>query len=466
MRRFRWLSLLLTLALVGAACTGDTTDTEAADTTVAAAADETTTTEAASDETTTTTEAMEEMVDLTGTTVTILGPETADEGDALIQTLDAFAADHGMTITYTGATDAADLINTQVAGGNPPDIFVFPQPGKLADFARDGQLLALPAATQAVVDQFHIDAWTVFGNVDGVQYGIPVKADLKSLVWYKPGRFEAAGYAVPGTWDDLKALSAQMIADGSTPWCVGIESAGATGWTFTDWVEDLMLRYHGADVYDQWVAHEIPFNDDRVKLVFEEVLGLWNTQDAVFAAGGTIATTAFGDNGAPLVDDDCFMHRQASFFAARFPDGTNFGDASDPEAVDVFYFPSVSGDRPVLGAGTLVGAFTDRPEVWAVMEFMASADYAAARQTNQTALKGGGLSGFLSPVVGQDLSVYQGLEQSFLDILATAEVVRFDASDLMPAAVGAGTFWTEGTSVVNGDITVDEALANIEASWP
>ena len=465
MRKFRWMSLLLTLALVGAACTGDTTDTEAADTTVAAAADETTTTEAASDETTTTTEAMEEMVDLTGTTVTILGPETADDAASITAALDIFGAESGITITYTGATDAADLINTQVAGGNPPDIFVFPQPGKLADFARDGALIALPEHTETVMNEFHTDAWTIFGNVDGVAYGIPVKADLKSLVWYKPADFAAGGYTVPETWDELLALTDTIIADGGTPWCVGIESSTATGWPFTDWVEDLMLRYHGADVYDQWVAHEIPFNDDRVKQVFEEILNLWNTQDAVFAANGTIATTAFGANAEPLVNGDCFMHRQASFFSSRFPEGTPFGDPANPDAVDVFYFPSVSGDRPVLGAGTLVSAFDDRPEVWAVMEYMASADYASNRQKIQSLIKGG-LSGFLSPASGQDLSLYSGLELSFLDILATAEVVRFDASDLMPQVVGSGSFWTEGTSYVNGDITVDEALASIEASWP
>ncbi len=465
MRKFRWMSLLLTLALVGAACTGDTTDTEAADTTVAAAADETTTTEAASDETTTTTEAMEEMVDLTGTTVTILGPETADDAASITAALDIFGAESGITITYTGATDAADLINTQVAGGNPPDIFVFPQPGKLADFARDGALIALPEHTETVMNEFHTDAWTIFGNVDGVAYGIPVKADLKSLVWYKPADFAAGGYTVPETWDELLALTDTIIADGGTPWCVGIESSTATGWPFTDWVEDLMLRYHGADVYDQWVAHEIPFNDDRVKQVFEEILNLWNTQDAVFAANGTIATTAFGANAEPLVNGDCFMHRQASFFSSRFPEGTPFGDPTNPDAVDVFYFPSVSGDRPVLGAGTLVSAFDDRPEVWAVMEYMASADYASNRQKIQSLIKGG-LSGFLSPASGQDLSLYSGLELSFLDILATAEVVRFDASDLMPQVVGSGSFWTEGTSYVNGDITVDEALASIEASWP
>jgi alpha-glucoside transport system substrate-binding protein len=104
------------------------------------------------------------------------------------------------------------------------------------------------------------------------------------------------------------------------------------------------------------------------------------------------------------------------------------------------------------------------------MTFMSSPEYAEARQRKQAELNGGvageTLSGFLSAVNGQDPSIYNPLEQSFLEILSTAEVVRFDGSDLMPAVVGAGTFWTEATSVVNGEKSVDEALAAIDASWP
>ncbi len=408
----------------------------------------------------------DETADLSGTSVSVFGPESSDEeAGALQAALDIFAAETGIQISYTGARDAADQINAQVAGGNAPDIFVFPQPGKLADFARQGHLIALPDDVVSVMESEWSQAWTAFGDVDGTQYGIPTKSDLKSLVWYQPARFAAQGYEVPTTYDDLKTLAAEMIANGDTPFCIGIESGPATGWTFTDWVEDLMLRTHGADVYDEWVAGTLPFSSPEVSGVFQEVLDLWNTPGMVYAAGGSIAATPFGDNGQPLVDGDCFMHRQASFYAAFIPEGTVFADGSE-DAVDTFYFPSIKGDSPVLGAGTLVGAFRDAPEVWAVMKYFASSDYAEARQTLQTDLKGGGLSGFLSAAKNQDTSVYQPLEQSFLNILLDADVVRFDGSDLMPAAVGAGTFWTEGTALVNGEKSVAEATADIDASWP
>jgi alpha-glucoside transport system substrate-binding protein len=310
-------------------------------------------------------------------------------------------------------------------------------------------------------------SWLDFGNVDGVQYGVPTKSDLKSLVWYKPARFEALGYSVPETLDEFFALVDQAIADGNTPLCVGIESGQATGWAFTDWVEDMMLRRHGAEVYDQWVANEVKFSDDRVVSVMNEIGDLWSTDGAVFAASGSIAATAFQDNGQPLVDDDCLMHRQASFFSAFIPEGTAFADGSEG-AVDVFYFPAAGDDRPVLGAGTLAAGFNDNEETMMVLEYLGSPEYANARQTAQKELKGGGdaLSGFLSAVNGADSSLYAPLEASMLEVLATSEVVRFDGSDLMPADVGAGTFWTEGTSFVNGDKSAADAAADIDASWP
>ncbi len=246
---------------------------------------------------------------------------------------------------------------------------------------------------------------------------------------------------------------------------MSVSSPGqATGWPFTDWVEDLTLRLQGPDYYDQWVAHEIPFNDPGIVEVFNEIRDLWTKDGAVFASGGTISATAFQANGQPLVDGDCLMHRQASFFSAFIPEGTTFG----PEGIDVFYFPSVGDTRPLLTAGTLAAAFSNRAEVYKVLEYMGSPEYANARQTAQKELKGGGdaLSGFLSAVKGADTSLYAPLEQSFLEIMASAEVSRFDGSDLMPADVGAGTFWSEGTSFINGDIDAETATADIEASWP
>ena len=122
-----------------------------------------------------------------------------------------------------------------------------------------------------------------------------------------------------------------MAADGGAkPLCVGIESGQATGWTYTDWVEDMVLRLHGADVYDQWISNELPFDDPKIQEAMQAPVDLW-TEDNVFAAGGSIAATSFADNGQPLVDGQCYMHRQANFFAGLFPEGTTFADPGRPD---------------------------------------------------------------------------------------------------------------------------------------
>jgi alpha-glucoside transport system substrate-binding protein len=185
----------------------------------------------------------------------------------------------------------------------------------------------------------------------------------------------------------------------------------------------------------------------------------------VFASGGSIAATAFGDNGTPLVEGRCMMHRQASFYSAFFPEGTEFGDG--PGQVSTFYFPADEG-HPVLVGGISAGAFRDDPDVWKVMEYLGSAEFANDRQAAQVARVGGegSLSGFLTGNSQADTSLWAPLEQGFIESLTTADPAAFDASDQMPAEVGSGSFWSEGTSFVNGDEDAQQAADNIEASWP
>lgn len=472
MKLTKLVAMLAALMMLASACAGDSEPAAPPETVVVTE----TVTVTVPGETVTVTETVPVEMDnpLAGTTVTVFGPESSDtEAGAFQAALDLFAAANGMTISYTGARDFSDQINVQVAGGNPPDIGILPQPGKLADFARSGDLIALPDDLAASSEATTPADTYVLANVDGVQYSFPTKADVKSNVWYKPAVFADKGYEVPETWDELRALSQQMIDNGDTPWCVGIDSGGgATGWPFTDWVEDLILRYHGADVFDQWVAGDVLFSDDRIVAIFDEIRDLWNLPAGTYAAGGTIATTLFGDNAPALVDDNCLMHKQANFFASFFPEGTYFGTDRTEDGVagiDVFFFPPISADdaKPLLSGGVFPVQFNDRPEVTAVMAYMASADYANARQRFQKLANGGGeaVSGFISPNADADITLWSPIEQSFINILRNSEVVRFDGSDQLPSPVNS-EFWRSATAFVNGDIDAATATENIDATWP
>ena len=220
-----------------------------------------------------------------------------------------------------------------------------------------------------------IGGWDTYSTVDGVVYGLPGRSNIKSLVWYSPGAFAEAGYEVPASLGDLKALSDQIVADGGTPWCIGAESGVATGWVLTDWMEDFMLRTHGPEVYDQWVNHDIPFNDSKVAEVVDAVGAFVKNPDYLGSETlvKAIATTKFQDGGLPILDGSCYMHRQGSFYSGMWTEGTSIGEDGD---VNIFYLPSpADGPAYMLGGGDIYAAGTDKPESFDVVRYTGSADY-------------------------------------------------------------------------------------------
>lgn len=307
-----------------------------------------------------------------GSTITVSGPETGAEADGFQAALDVFGEESDIEVTYSGSRDFESQIRVAAEGDNLPDIAVIPQPGLVAELAE--HITAVPQATlDAHQDSYDSYLWELV-TVDDQVLGVPNKADLKSLVWYSPSVFEENSYEIPETWDALMALQDTMKADGITPWCIGIESGEATGWPLTDWMEDLMLRVHGPDVYDQWVSHEIPFNDPRVREVAAMVEEIWFTEGNVLGGRQSIASTGFAQAGLPIVDGECGMHRQANFYAANFSDADPdivFGPEGD---VSTFYLPTVSDEfgNVTLSGGTYIVAFNDDPDTLATMEFLAS----------------------------------------------------------------------------------------------
>ncbi len=260
-------------------------------------------------------------------TVTIFGPEVEAELAAFQASMEPFTEETGIAVEIQGDRSFSEQIGVQVEGGNPPDIAIFAQPGRVREFARSCDLVPLADNVVTEMNANFNEGFTVGGQVNGVPYGVPNKSDVKSLVWYSPTAFADNGYAVPETHDDLVALMDQMVEDGNTPLCIGIGSDAATGWPFTDWIEDYMLRLQGPDVYDQWVRHEIPFDDPMVVEVGNFVMDIWSNPDYVFGGQQTIANTPFAESGLGVVEGDCMLHRQANFFAAQWPDGVTVGSA-------------------------------------------------------------------------------------------------------------------------------------------
>ncbi len=403
--------------------------------------------------------------DLSGQTVTIAGPWLSPEADRFDNLLAYFTAATGADATYTGSDSFEQQIVIDAEAGSAPNIAVFPQPGLAAVMAGNGLLTPLGDDMGAWVNENYAagSSWVDLGtyaDADGADqfYGFFFNVNVKSLVWYSPENFEDAGYEVPETMEDLKALTEQIVADGEVPWCIGLGSGAATGWPATDWVEDIMLRTQPPEVYDAWTTNEMPFNDERVVAAIEE-FGWFVGDDAKVSGGaGAVATTDFRDSPKGLFASppQCYMHRQASFVPAFFPEDIEFG-----EDVDFFYFPSFAGKdlgNPVLGGGTLLTITDPSDATNAFMEFL---QLPLAHEVF------GAQSGFLTPLKSVNPETYlNDALRGQAEILVNATTFRFDGSDLMPADVGAGTFWSEGTSLVNGDIDTATAGANIDASYP
>ncbi len=394
--------------------------------------------------------------DLAGTTVTIMSSIRDVEAERLEAAWAAFEEETGIDIVHEGSATFEDDLKLRVEGGDSPDLAFVPQPGLLATLARDGNVVPLADLEEGVVAN-NGEEWVGFGSVDGTFYAPPFGANIKSLVWYSPEAFTTAGYEIPQTWQELLDLSQTIVDDGGTPWCVGAESGGATGWVLTDWTEDIVLRTAGPDVYDQWVNHEIPFNDPQIEAALDQVGAVVKNDDFVLGGAESIPSTSFQEAGLPLLDGECFMHRQANFYGNQWPEGTTKGPDGQ---VNTFYLPVVNeGDpRVMLGGGELITAFADRPEVAAVAAFLTSADYANER------LK---LGNWLTPNKNADITlVTDPLEATFAELLASSEVFRFDGSDLMPGPVGAGAFWSEMVEWVVDSQDTATTLENIEAAWP
>lgn len=434
-RVWRLLAVLFAFTLIAAACGDDD--------------DEGATTDDTSDE--------GDGGDGAGGTIQIFGPEVESELGGFQQAMAPFEEDSGVEVRIAGDRSAEEQLGVQVQGGTPPDIFVFPQPGRMEELAASGDLKPLREDVAEAVRANFPEAFWSLAEFDGELYGVPNKADVKSLVWFSPQAFDEAGYEIPTTHDDLIELADQMVADGNTPFCIGIGSDAATGWPFTDWVEDYMLRLKGPDVYDQWVSHEIAFDDPDVVEVGEFVVDLWSTEGYVFGGLQTVANTPFAESGLGLLDDSCMMHRQANFYEANFPEGT---DISEEGQIWAFYLPTVSDEfgTTLLSAGTLLGAFSDSEAVMDAMLYVASEEYPTERAQAQI--------GFLSPNTAVPADAYANDAAGlFLDILADADVVRFDASDLMPSNVGQGSFWSAAVDITTGT-SVQDAFSTVEGTWP
>ncbi|MCW2765902.1 MAG: extracellular solute-binding protein family 1 [Nocardioides sp.] len=393
--------------------------------------------------------------------VTILGAYGGDEKANFEKSLAPFEAESGIDIQYTEDSDFTTTIKTRVSAGDTPDIGFFPQPGGLLELAAQGKIQPV----DTFLDYDAIDKSLVPGLLDSVRlngrvYGAPMRLANKSIVWYPKKAWDAAGYQVPKTLDELYALSDKIKADGITPWCMAWNADQATGWVGTDWIEQFVLSVDGPDVYNQWTSHEIPFDDPQIVKAFDEFGRIAKGDGMVYGGAKTVVNTQVAESMVPSFRNppECMLERQGSFEISFLPKSIQ---ADLDNEVGVFPFPPVTATAespPILGGADLAALFNGNDdEAIEVMKFLTSDQFGA-----EWAQAGG----WLSPHRTFDTSNYPN--QTTKDIAeqaASASAVVFDGSDVMPKEVGSGTFWTGMVEWIQGKSSAD-TTAEIEASWP
>jgi len=400
------------------------------------------------------------------TTVNIAGGITGSEADLLNQSFDQFTKDTGIKVVYTGDKSFEGNIVTKVSGGSAPDVAIVPQPGLLQSLIATGEVKEGTDTVSSNVDEYWSEDWKKYGSADGTFYAAPMLANVKGYVWYSPSQFKEWGVEVPKTWDELLTLTKTIQEKtGQAPWCAGFASDAASGWPGTDWIEDLVLRQSGPDVYDQWVAGDVKFTDAPIKDAFDAVGTILldpNYVNAGFGDVKSINSTAFADVAAKVADGTCALTHQASFLSSNFLTVKNAAGETptvEPDGdVYAFVLPGIEeGASSVEAGGEFVARFSDDPNVEKVVEFMSTPEFADARVK---------LGGVISANKGADASLAssQFLTDAMKLLQDPSTVARFDASDLMPATVGSGSFWKGMVNWIDGKPT-DEVLSDIQAGY-
>ena len=350
-----------------------------------------------------------------GDEISMLYQWSGVEEAALNQVLQPLVDACGIVIKPESTRDQA-LLDTRVQAGTPPDV-AFWQVAQLVQYKDKLKTMDSLGANKASYSDFFVKPMTV----DGKWLGLPIKADVKSLIWYSPANFEALGYKVPTTWDELDALVEKMVADKNVPWSMGFGSGDATGWAGTDFIQDILLVQQGPDFVQGLIDGSVPYDDPGVKQAYE-TYGKWakDPKYTVGGAAGTVSTAFLDAIYKPFADPpEAMMVKQSGFagdeIKKQFPDlklGTDY---------DFFVVPGIQG---LQGSVEPMMAFNDTPAVKALVAYLSSATGGAnwAKATFGLSPNNGAAGNYADPSL-----------QKLGEAVASTKGFTFDVGDSIPS---------------------------------
>ncbi len=382
-----------------------------------------------------------------GDTISMLYQWSGTEEERWNQILQPLIDACGIVAQPESSRDQA-LLDTRVQGGNPPDI-AFWNVTQLTQYQDKLKTMDELGADASNYKPFFTDP----GTIGGKWLGLPVKADIKTIIWYSPAVFAAKGYTVPTTWDELDALVEQMKANGDVPWSMGFGSGDATGWTGTDFVQDILLVQQGPEYVLNVINGTTPYNDAGVKTAWE-TYGKWATDPAytVGGAAGTIETPFLDAIYKPFADPpEAMMVKQSGFAGGEIL--KQFPNLVYGEDYDFFAVPGAKG---LQGGADWLMAFSDKPAVKALVAYLSSE-----------------LGGANWAKAGFDLSPNNGANGNYTDPAlikkgeALANTTGFvpDIGDSIPGGFGSAEFAALSAYVNGGDLDEQlDQLASVQAA--
>jgi alpha-glucoside transport system substrate-binding protein len=381
-------------------------------------------------------------------TVPSSGTWTDAEQAAFLALVKPWETETGNTVKYQGTRSINDILAAGIPTGVLPDLAGLPGPGQMAEYAAAGALQPLDDVLDVATYTSETSSALVdLGKVEGKTYGVFIKAALKGLIYYNPTLHDYAA-SPPATWDDLISQGEANQGDAEALWCLGIESGDASGWPATDWIENILLRQSGPDVYNDWWAGKVEWTDPKIKDAFDVYMDVVENS---YGGGTNAVATAFQQGGDALFDTPpgCALFGQANFMSGQ----GKFADLKAGTDFNAFPFPVINADyaNAVEGAGDLFGMFHATDAAKSLMKYLVT-----AKAQDIWVAAGGALSANKNATsYPDDFSKNAGAA------VANAEQFVFDASDLMPSAMNAA-FWSHLVSLTSGSETVDEALKALQ----
>jgi alpha-glucoside transport system substrate-binding protein len=391
-------------------------------------------------------------------TVDVLNVWGGEEQDSFKAVVAPFTKTNNIAVNVESTRDLDATLTSRIRGGNPPDIAILPNPGKMQQLAKQGKLVRLDTfLDMSKLRSDYASSWIDLGTYNGGFYALFYKAANKGTIWYSPNQFNMLGIQSPATWPDLSALSDKIASSGKYPWSMGVESGAASGWPAADWVAEIYLNQSGPDAYDQWVGHKIPWTHSSIKSAFQSFGQIVGGKHYINGAPKSVLATGFQDASyAPFTSPPQSYMYYLGDFAAGFITG-QFPKAKPGADFNFFPFPTINKQYQgaVTGGADVVVAMRDTEAVRKLIAYLATAD------AQTIWVKRGGFTSLNKSV---DLTAYPNpVAQASAKMLTSTTTFRFGAGDLMPPAVQQA-FWKGLLTFIGDQHQLDSILSNIEST--